>query len=153
MSDEIPEGELTDGDSDSTSVETSELEEFFRVGALIRIYKDRAGWSSAELSSQSGIEEGVIKRLIRGATRNPQNQTLERLADTFARRFPDLTRDELLADFIDAKNNEPSRFDADPEAKIISARLKAHSTKFRKFIYGAIATFIELLEDAHDLRD
>lgn len=149
---EIPEPEYIDGDvsdvDDSPTVEHDQVEEFLRIGPLIRSYRRLAGWSQSDLSGFSDVEEKMIVRIEGGKTRRPHNDTLSRLAQAFARRLGNVSPEELLQDFIDAKDLKTNRMEADPEAKLITARLRIHSAKFKRRAYETFNMVLDALESA-----
>lgn len=152
---DIPESEIIDGEAsdvyDSPTVEQDQVEEFLRIGPLIRSYRRLAGWSQSDLSGQSDVQQEMIARIESGFTTRPQNHTLQRLAEALARRLTHLNSDGLLQDFIDAKNLKSSRHEADPEAKLLSARLQLHSAKFKRRAYEAINKLLDTLEDIAEI--
>jgi transcriptional regulator with XRE-family HTH domain len=117
-----------------------------RLGSLIRSYRRYANWSQSDLSRESGIPQEMITRIERGTTRRPQVFTLERLANALARPFPHMTAQELLTDFLAARDSTPAANIPDSEAQLISGRLRHHSTQFKKLAYDAINALLDALE-------
>lgn len=53
------------------------------IGALIRQLRDKRGWTQAQLANQAGITITCLSNLERGATHDPNIETIAGLAAAF----------------------------------------------------------------------
>lgn len=58
---------------------------------MLRLYRERHGWSRAELARRSGVARSTISEIESG-NRDPRGGTLEPLAATLGTRVDDLLR-------------------------------------------------------------
>ena len=60
----------------------------FNLDLLLKLVADK-GWSDTDFAEASGVTQGAISRILRGNTRQPDNDTLVKLASPFGLKASD----------------------------------------------------------------
>lgn len=103
------------------------------VGAKIKTLKTQRGWTTQVLADKANLPVDTINKIISGSTKNPNSDTLKRIATAF-----DITVDELM-------NTEPAP--ADPPSRKPAEDI---SSMYERQIAQLTAMYERSLEDARE---
>lgn len=110
-----------------------------RLGQLLRYYRDRCGWSQAEMDYQShqigaDVDESTIMKVETGAVLRPQAATLDRIAKTLALKIDWLTAEELFDVLVEAKDHKPTEYRIAPELIELNDKLLTYPHRTQRAI-------------------